>query len=371
MKAAVLYEANTPLRIEEVMLEAPKEREVRVRIAATGVCHSDLNTARGMSRGTLPVILGHEASGIVDAIGPGTSRVKIGDRVILSWAPNCGHCYYCHEALPTMCDHYSFGAGRGGLWDGTSRLKGFKQNEKVHHFSCVSSFAEFAVVPETGCIRIDSDIPFDVAALVGCAVTTGFGAAVNDAKVRPGDSVVVVGVGGVGLNAIQAARLAGARTIIAVDVNDTKQIVAEKYGATHFLNPVRNDALAYVRSLTSGRGADHVIECTGRPPALEMGYDVLRAGGGMVVVGIAGFGEKFSIAASTLPNTQKRVIGSNYGGGVPEQDIQRILSLYRSGRLDLDSQIGKRIELEQINEAFEWLEAGVLARTVIEFPGVS
>lgn len=376
MKAAVLYAAGDPLRIEEVTLDAPKDREVLVRIAATGVCHSDLNTAKGKSRGKLPVILGHEASGVVAEVGTGVTRVKPGDRVILSWAPHCGHCFYCHETLPAMCDSYLNGAGQGGLWDGTSRLSAGGEaagqaGETLHHFSCVSSFAEYAVVPEAGCIRIDDAIPFDVAALVGCAVTTGFGAVVNDAKVKPGSSVVVVGVGGVGINAIQAAALSGAGTIVAVDLNEAKRAVAEKFGATHFMNPAKEDPVAFVKALTEGRGADAVVECTGRPPALNMGYELLRSGGIMVVVGIAGFGEEMRIAASTLPNTQKKVVGSNYGGGVPEEDIKRILSLYRSGKLDLDSQVGKRIRLEQVNEAFDWLEQGVLARTIIEFEGVS
>lgn len=369
IKAAVLYEARQPLRVETVTIQQPKDREVLVRIAATGVCHSDLNTANGMSRGTLPVILGHEASGIVSGVGAGVDRVKVGDRVILSWAPNCGHCYYCHKTLPTMCDSYMHGASIGGLWDGTSRLSADENRDTpLHNFSCVSSFAEYAVVPEAGCIRIDDDVPFDVAALVGCAVTTGFGAVVNDAKVEPGAHVVVVGVGGVGINAIQAAALSGAQSIIAVDLNNDKQGVAENYGATHFINPAQEDAKAAVLALTQGRGADNVIECTGRPPALNMGYELLRSGGTMVVVGIAGFGEEMRIAASTLPNTQKKIVGSNYGGGVPEEDIKRILALYKSGKLNLDSQVGKRIRLEQINEAFEWLEQGVLARTIIEFP---
>lgn len=369
MKAAVLHEPGQPLTIETVTIAPPQPGEVLVRIAATGVCHSDLSTAMGRSRGTLPVILGHEASGIVAQTGEGVTRVAPGDRVILSWAPHCGHCFYCHEALPTSCDSYLHGAAQGGLWDGTSRLSSDAPDAaRLNHFSCVSSFAEYAVVPQAGCIPIADDIPFDVAALVGCAVTTGFGAVVNDAQVRPGAHVVVSGVGGVGLNAIQAAALSGAQTIIAVDVNDAKQAVAETYGATHFLNPAATDAVDAVRALTGGRGADDVIECTGRPPALDLAYEMLRPGGSVVVVGIAGFGEKMSIPASSLPNTQKRVIGSNYGGGIPHQDIPRILALYRSGRLDLDSQIGKRIPLEQINEAFEWLREGVLARSVIEFP---
>lgn len=373
MKAAVLRTPGGALSIEEVSLDPPGHREVRVRIAATGVCHSDLSAARGSPAESLPMILGHEAAGIVDEVGQGVERVAPGDRVILSWAPNCGHCFYCHNTLPTSCDSYLKGAASGGLWDGTSRLSAGGQDGKagtVKHFSCVSSYAEYAVVPEAGCIRIADDVPFDVAALVGCAVTTGFGAVVNDAKVKPGASVVVSGVGGVGINAIQSAALSGARTIIAVDINNDKEAVARKFGATDFVNPAENDALKAVRGLTEGRGADAVIECTGRPPALDLGYELLRNGGTLVVVGIAHAGEEMKIAAKTLPNSQKRVIGSNYGGGVPEEDIKRILDLYRSGRLDLDSQIGERIPLEAVNEGFKRLREGVLARSVITFPDV-
>lgn len=369
MKAAVLYEQSKPLVIEDVAIEAPREREVLVRIAATGVCHSDLNCARGMSRGTLPLILGHEAAGVVEQVGPSVSKVKPGDRVILSWAPNCGQCFYCHGSHPTLCDSYGFGAGSGGLWDGESRLTSLtRPGTKLHHFSCVSSYAEMAVVPEAGCIPIADDVPFDIAALVGCAVTTGFGAVVNDAKVAPGDNVAVVGVGGVGINAIQAAAFSGAQTVIAVDINDEKKAVAEKFGATHFINPTAGDAAAMVRELTAGRGTDSVIECTGRPPALSLAYDLIRPAGTMVVVGIAGYGEELKIPASTLPNTQKTIVGSNYGGGHPEEDMHRVLGLYRKGQLNLDDQVGKRIPLEQVNEAFEWLEQGVLARSIIVFP---
>jgi Zn-dependent alcohol dehydrogenase len=368
MKAAVLYEPGKPLVVEEVVVADPQEREVMVRIKATGVCHSDLNCARGLSRGTMPLILGHEASGVVERVGSGVSRVKPGDRVILSWAPACGHCFYCHEQHPALCQSYNYAAGQGGLWDGTSRLRrATKPEDTINHFSCVSSFAEYAVVPETGCIPMHDDIPFAVGALVGCAVTTGFGAVVNDAKVRAGDCVAVIGVGGVGVNAIQAAAVNGAETIVAIDVNDVKRSVAEKFGATHFFNPKSGDATEFLRGLSHGRGADSAIECTGRPPALTMAYNLVRPGGTLVVVGIAAFGEQFSVTASTLPNSQRKIIGSNYGGGVPEEDIQRILSLYRKGRFDIDSQIGARIGLEQVNEAFEWLEQGVLARSIIEF----
>lgn len=365
MKAAVLRSFDRPLAVEDVAIADPRDREVLVRIMATGVCASDLSTIRGKTASELPLVPGHEAAGIVERVGPGVSRVKPGDRVVLSWAPNCGHCFYCEESHPTLCDVYGGAAVSGGLWDRTSRLG--PASAPLKHYSCVSSFAELAVVPETGCIVIADDVPFAVAALVGCAVTTGFGAVTNDAAVRPGDHVGVLGVGGVGINAIAAARLAGAEVICAIDTNPEKQAVAMAHGATHFINAADPDCRDQVRGLAKGRGLDSTIECTGRPSAMTMAYDITRPAGAVVIVGIAPVGAQFSIPAIGFPGSKKRIVGSIYGGGVPERDINRILSLYRQDRLDLDAQIGSLIGLDQVNDALSWLEAGVLARTIIEF----
>jgi Zn-dependent alcohol dehydrogenase len=365
MKAAVLRSFDRPLAIEDIAIADPRDREVLVRIMATGVCASDLSIIRGKTGSELPLVPGHEAAGIVERVGPGVSRVKPGDRVVLSWAPNCGHCFYCQESHPTLCDVYGGAAVAGGLWDRTSRLG--PADAPLKHYSCVSSFAELAVVPETGCIVIADDIPFAVAALVGCAVTTGFGAVANDAGVRPGDHVAVIGVGGVGINAIAAARLVGAEVICAVDTNPDKSVVATAHGATHFINAGDADCRDQVRRLASGRGVDSAIECTGRPAAMSMAYDITRPAGTVVIVGIAPVGAQFTIPAIGFPGSKKRIVGSIYGGGVPERDIGRILSLYRQGRLDLDAQIGKRIALGQVNDALAWLESGVLSRTIIAF----
>lgn len=365
MKAAVLRSFDLDMDIEDVPIADPRDREVLVRIMATGVCSSDLSTIRGKTASELPLIPGHEAAGIVERIGSGVSKVRVGDRVVLSWAPNCGHCFYCQESHPTLCDTYGGAAVSGGLWDRTSRLG--PVTAPIKHYSCVSSFAELAVVPEAGCIPIHDEVPFAVAALVGCAVTTGFGAVVNDAKVRAGEAVAVIGVGGVGINAIQAAALAGAETIIALDTNAAKADVARLNGATHFINPMDADALDQVRALTQGRGVDHTVECTGRPAAMTSAYAMTRPAGSVVIVGIAPVGSDLAIPAIGFPGSKKRIIGSIYGGGVPERDITKILSLYRSGKLSLDRQIGERIGLERVNEALRWLEQGVMARTIIEF----
>lgn len=365
MKAAVLRAFGQDLCIEDVAIADPRDREVMVRIMATGVCSSDLSTIRGKTGSELPLIPGHEAAGIVERVGSGVSKVRVGDRVVLSWAPNCGHCFYCQDSHPTLCDVYGGAAASGGLWDRTSRLGPIAA--PIKHYSCVSSFAELAIVPETGCIPIAADVPFAVAALVGCAVTTGFGAVVNDSAVRAGESVAVIGVGGVGINALQAAALAGAETIIALDTNAQKAELALANGATHFINPTDDDALEKIRALTGGRGVDHSIECTGRPAAMASAYEMTRPAGSVVIVGIAPAGADFAIPAIGLPGSKKRIIGSIYGGGMPERDINKILKLYTSGRLALDRQLGKRIGLEQVNDALRWLEEGVLARTIVEF----
>lgn len=366
MKAAVLRAFDQDLAIEEVALANPKDREVLVRIRATGVCSSDLSTIRGKTAAELPLIPGHEAAGIVERVGPGVSKVRPGDRVVLSWALNCGQCFYCQDRHPTLCDTYGFAASRGALWDGTRRIG--PAEAPIAHYSCVSSFAEFAVVPEAGCIKIAEDVPFAVAALVGCAVTTGFGAVVNDAKARPGDSVAVLGIGGVGINALAAAALSGAQTVIAMDIDPAKEALALQNGATHFIHAAAPDLTDQIRSLTAGRGVDHAIECTGRPSAMATAYDVTRPAGHVVIVGIAAKGAALSIPAIGFPGSKKRLIGSIYGGGVPESDILRILALFSQGRLNLNAQIGARIPLERVNEALLWLEDGVLARTMIEFP---
>ena len=365
MKAAVLRAFDKGLAIEDVAIASPRDREVLVRIRATGVCASDLSTIRGKTGALLPLIPGHEASGVVVRAGSGVSKVRPGEPVMLSWAPNCGHCFYCQDSHRTLCDTYGHAAAAGGLWDGTSRLG--DAAEPIRHYSCVSSFAEFAVVPETGCIPIPDDVPFAVAALIGCAVTTGFGAVVNDSGLRPGGSVAVVGIGGVGINVLQAARLGGAHTIIAIDANPEKQTVALANGATHFIDGMATDAVEQVRLLTAGRGVDCAIESTGRTSAMRNAYDATRPAGSVVIVGIAAAGSDFAIPAIGFPGSKKRIVGSIYGGGVPERDIGRILSLYRTGQLDLDRQIGRRIRLAQINDALQWLEQGVMARTIVEF----
>ena len=364
MRAAVLRRQGSELSVEDVVIADPKAAEVRVRIVATGVCHSDLSVIRGRVPVGLPIVPGHEAAGVVEAVGEGVMRVKPGDRVALSWAPNCGRCYYCERSHPTLCDVYGEAAGHGMLWDGTSRLGG----GAIAHYSCISSFAEQAVVPEAACVALPDDVPFAIGALVGCAVTTGFGAVMNDAQVGPGDSVAVVGIGGVGVNALQAAAVAGAQTIVAVDIDPAKAETACLFGATHVIDGRAPDAAGQVRALTGGRGVDRTVECTGHPAAMRLAYEATRPAGRIVIAGIAPQGAELSIPATSFPGSKRQIIGSIYGGGVPQSDMARIFGLYREGRLDLDRQVGARVGLHQVNDALRWMEEGTLGRTIIEFP---
>ncbi|MBT6117606.1 MAG: zinc-binding dehydrogenase, partial [Rhodospirillaceae bacterium] len=266
-----------------------------------------------------------------------------------------------------LCEPMVEGRAKGGLLDG-ERLLSLADGGKLHHMSCTSSFAEYAVIAESGCVPIDDAIPDTVAALVGCAVTTGFGAAVNDAGIKPGGSVAVWGVGGVGLNAVMGAVVQGAERVVAVDPNPRKEAVAKRFGATDYINPREvNDVPGALREMTGGRGVDAAIDCTGRLVALEQGWDSLRKAGTLVSVGIPHEGDVLKIEARMIPNSMRRLVGSYYGGGVPERDFRRIFDLYKRGRLDLDALVGETLPLEGINDAFRKLEAGYDTRMVVTF----
>jgi Zn-dependent alcohol dehydrogenase len=368
IKAAVLFDVKQDMAIEEVEIDEPKQGEVLLKIAYAGVSHSDLSVARGRANIELPMILGHEASAIVEKVGPGVRRVKPGDPVVLSWYPACGHCFYCHENLPVQCETNAPAANNGSLWDGTSRLHSPARGV-IKHFATQSSFAEYAVMPEQGCMTIADDIPLQIAAIVGCAVTTGFGAVVNDANIRPGQSVAIWGVGGVGISAILGAASVDAERIIAIDPNPRKEAVAQKFGATHFINPTETDDVAEViRGLTKGRGVDAALDCFGSASVFAQAFHSTRPAGTVVSVGQAAKDVDFIIpAARSFPVQQKRIIGSYYGGGVPERDFQRLFDLYRCGKLNLDDIVGNIVPLEQINEAFKELEKGIDTRTLIGF----
>lgn len=363
MKAAIYHGPKQPLRVQEVELLPPGRGEVLVRIAAAGVCHSDLHFVDGLIPHPAPAVLGHEGAGVVEAVGEGVTYVRPGDHVILSFIPTCGQCPYCIVGRPNLCTVGNRAATRGTLLDGTTRLRLGEQ--AVYHMTCTSCFAERAVVPESGLVKIREEMPLDRAALIGCGVMTGVGAAMNTARVQPGSTVAVIGCGGVGLNVIQGAALAGAAVIIAIDVIEGKLELARQFGATHTVNAAREDPVAAVRSLSPG-GADYAFEVIGRPETMRQAYDATRRGGMAVVVGLAPPGAELSIPAGSLLQ-EKVLTGSSYGGARPRVDFPRLVDLYLAGKLKLDELISRVYPLEEINDAFEAMRRGEVARSIVRF----
>ena len=363
MKAAVLYECKTPLRVEDVDLDNPKAGEVRVRIVASGVCHSDYSVIHGVLGAKLPAVLGHEGAGVVEEVGPGVTLVKSGDHVVLSVIANCGYCSFCAIGQPVLCDNLGRTLGRGTMLDGTSRLS--KNGQAISQLAGLASFAQYVVVPETTCIPIPSTVPLDKACLVGCGVMTGVGAAINTAKVEPGSSAVVIGCGGVGLNVIQGCALAGARTIIGVDLLDNKLDYAKEFGATHTINPGRQDLLKTVRSLTKGRGADYAFEVIGLSKTLEQAYACTHRGGTLIVVGAGSREDLWKIPVGSFLMTEKVIKSSTYGSARPRVDLPRLIDLYMNKQLKLDELVSRTYPLGDINQSMTALEKGEVARSVI------
>ena len=363
MKAAILYEPKQPVRVEEVELDAPRDGEVLVRIGAAGVCHSDYHFMNGDRSVNLPCVLGHEGAGVVEEVGRGVTSVAPGDHVVLLFRANCGHCEFCSQGRPALCWMADLLRSTGHLLDGTSRLH--RNGAEIKHFSGVSCFAERAVVPEQGVVRIDPAIPHEVAALVGCAVMTGVGAVMNTAQVKPGAAVLVVGVGGVGLNCVMGAALVGAHPIIVADVVDSKLETAMDFGATHAVNAATGNLVTDVRALTGDEGVDFAFEAIGNPKALRQAFDAVRRGGSTIAVGIAPQGGEASFDAGELVTLEKTVRGSYYGSTRPQTDMPRLLELYQAGRLPIDRLISRRYPLSDVNEAYRALLAGEVARSVL------
>ncbi|MBI3455745.1 MAG: Zn-dependent alcohol dehydrogenase [Candidatus Rokubacteria bacterium] len=365
MKAAVLYKPKTRFVVEDVEVQEPKRGEVMVRMAAGGVCHSDLHVLKGDLEAPLPAILGHEGAGVVERVGEGVTSVKKGDHVIPLWRLSCGQCEWCLGGSPALCDAAIQIRTTGRLADGTSRFR--KGPTEIKHFAGVSTFASLSVMPEQSVVKIRNDVPLEKAALVGCGVVTGVGAVVNAAKVRPGASVAVFGAGGVGLNAIQGAALVGAEKIIAVDVLANKLELAREMGATHVVNARDGDPVARVKELTGGQGVDYAFEVIGLPETMSQTVEVLRKRGVAVIVGVSR--PEAAIPLKTLPLVfqERTVTGSVYGSARPRVDVPRLLDLYVAGKLKLDQLLTRTYPLEQINEAYEALERGETARSVVTF----
>ncbi len=361
-RAAVLYETHRPFDIETLDLAAPRAGEVLVKVSAAGVCRSDWYLVTGATQHPLPVVPGHEGAGVVERVGEGVARVQPGDHVILNWAPGCGACFYCLHDRPALCATYVDPIWGGTMMDGTPRLS--KKGRPVYHFCALACFADYAVVPQQSCVPVGREVPFPIAALIGCAVTTGVGAVRNTARVAPGSSVAVFGVGGVGLSVLLGARLAGAATILAVDQVAAKGRQAGQMGATHFLT-AGPDTLDQIRERTQGRGADYVFDTTGVPAVQEACLEAARPGGMVVLAGLAPMGSATNLPGAVLTRQEKTVAGCYYGSAHPARDFPRYAELYLQGRLDLDRLITRTYPLEQINEAFADLLAGRLARGVI------
>jgi Zn-dependent alcohol dehydrogenase len=365
IRAAVLERTGGPLTLTELDLAEPGPGEVRVRLHASGVCHSDQNAIDGTAETRCPTVLGHEGAGVVEAVGPGVTRVALGDHVALSWAPSCGNCAECLRELPQLCSTAWPAMGEGGLLDGTTRLS--RDGEPVYHYSFISSFAEATVLPERSCVPIPRDVPFDVAGLVGCAVTTGVGAVWRTAQVRPGDRVAVIGCGGVGLSAVLAAAAVGAGTILAVDVSPQKLADAEGFGATGgVLWAGSPEATADAVREASGGGVDYAIEATGRTDAMLTAFLSTRARGAAVLIGIPREDAILSLPALTIPRMERRVLGSLYGSSRPERDFVLILDLYRRGLLPLDRLISHRLGLDELDRAFDLMRSGEALRVVLD-----
>ena len=364
VKAAVFYEPGVPFQIEELDLAAPRPGEVLVKIAAAGICHSDWHLMTGATKHVTPVVPGHEGAGVVTEVGENVTRVKVGDHVALNWAPNCGSCFYCLNDRPSLCATYVGPLWAGTMMDGTTRLS--KNGQPVYHFSALACFAEYVVVPEQCCVPLSQDVPLTVAALIGCAVTTGVGAVLNTAKVKPGSTVAVYGAGGVGLSIIMGAKLAGASQIITIDTSEAKADIAYRFGATHPLL-AHSDTVSTIRHLTEGRGADYVFEAIGLPPVQELCLDAVRPGGMVVLVGVSAMGSGTNLPGAIITRQEKTVTGSYYGSANTARDFPLYASFYRNGQLPLDGLVSKAYSLEQINEAYADMLSGELARGVIVF----
>jgi len=365
IRAVVLEATGGPLTVCDLDLAPPKSEEVLVRLGASGVCHSDWNAVDGTSETPCPAVLGHEGAGVVEAVGGGVTRVRPGDHVALSWTPSCGRCAECARDLPWLCSTAWPALAAGGLMDGTSRLS--RNGGTVHHYSFLSTFAEACVVPERSCIPIADDVAFDVAGLVGCAVTTGVGAVWRTAQTKPGDRVAVIGCGGVGLSALMAAVAVGADPVVAVDTAPQKLEVARSFGATEtVLWQGSPETTAQAVHDVSGGGVDVAVEATGRPEAMLAAYLSTRPRGAAVLIGISRADAVLSLPAATIPRSERRILGSIYGSSKPERDFPTTLALYRAGRLPLDRLVSHRLSLDDIEHAFDLMQSGDALRVVLD-----
>ncbi len=367
VRAAVAFEAGKPLEIETVQLDGPKAGEVMVEIKATGICHTDAFTLSGDDpEGAFPAILGHEGAGVVVDTGPGVTGLHVGDHVIPLYTPECRSCDYCLNPKTNLCQAVRETQGAGVMPDGTSRFS-YKGKPLLHYMGC-STFANYTVLPEIAVAKIRNDAPFDKVCYIGCGVTTGVGAVMFTAKVEPGARVVVFGLGGIGLNVIQGARMVGARQIIGVDINDSKKALAEKFGMTDFVNPkeIKGDVVGHLVELTGG-GADYSFECIGNVNTMRQALECCHKGWGQsVIIGVAGAGQEISTRPFQLV-TGRVWRGSAFGGARGRTDVPAIVDMYMEGRLNIDDLITHTMGLEDINKGFDLMHSGESIRSVVVY----
>jgi S-(hydroxymethyl)glutathione dehydrogenase/alcohol dehydrogenase len=367
VRAAIAWEAGKPLTVDTVELEGPRAGEVLVEIKATGLCHTDKYTLSGADpEGLFPAILGHEGAGIVVDVGPGVRSLKKGDHVIPLYTPECRECEYCLNPKTNLCQAIRSTQGQGLMPDGTSRFSA--GGKKIHHYMGTSTFAQYTVLPEIALAKIREDAPFDKVCYIGCGVTTGIGAVIYTAKVEPGSKVVVFGLGGIGLNVIQGARMVGADMIVGVDVNPARRAMAEKFGMTHFVNPkeVEGDLVAYLVSLTKG-GADYSFECVGNTTLMRQALECCHKGWGTsVIIGVAAAGQEISTRPFQLV-TGRNWRGSAFGGARGRTDVPKIVDWYMDGKINIDDLITHVMPLEKINDGFDLMAKGESIRSVVVY----
>ena len=372
IKAAVLnktgveppYAQSKPLAIEEIELDDPGHGEVLVRIGAAGLCHSDLSVIDGNRPRPTPMVLGHEAAGIVEQVGPGVDDPKVGDPVVMVFVPSCGHCLPCAEGRPALCEPGAAANGAGTLLSGERRLH--RNGTDVHHHLGVSAFAEYATVSRRSLVKIDKELPLDEAALFGCAVLTGVGAVINTAKVSAGSSVAVIGLGGVGLSSLLGAVAVGARRVVAIDLSDDKLGLARQLGATDTFNPGSPGAIEEIRFATGG-GVEFAFEMAGSVHAMDLAYKITRRGGTTVTAGLPPPDHTFALPQVNLVAEERTVKGSYIGTCVPTRDLPRYIELYRRGKLPVDRLMSGRLRLDEINLGFDRLYEGKAVRQVVVF----
>jgi S-(hydroxymethyl)glutathione dehydrogenase/alcohol dehydrogenase len=363
MKAAVCFEANSRLDVVEVEQEGPRAGEARVQVKAAGVCHSDWHIMNGDWPVPLPMVLGHEAAGVVQDVGPGVANVKPGDHVIFSFRPHCGHCYFCSIGRSILCDGYA--SPRWLMLDGTHRVS--RKGQPINQMARIGTFSEKVVCAAEMLVPIRKDMPWPQAALIGCCVPTGWGAVNRCARVEAGSSLVVIGCGGVGLNVVQGARLAGAEAIIAVDLLDNKLEFARCFGATHTINASQKNVVEEVRGLTGGRGADYAFDAIGSEATTVQILEAIRPGGTAVIVGMAPASARPPINPYVMALQEKTIRGTLYGSVRPNVDFPILVDLYLSGRLQIDPLVSRTYTLEEINDGFAAMRGGQVARGVVVF----